>query len=486
MDGRHRSSSAGGRARGAGRLKPFSTQTLAPLWAALALAIGAAGVEAQSTRMPSTLRYGTGLLDVPVAGVAAHLTLLTTFSGFWTSHDTEILTNELGDAIGERPFEGGFRSDASITLGLFDRLEVGTTLQAFEGRTRGGDLIGAYGRLSLIPPEEHGMGLALGIRWLSGPDFGDGVDRAPGRLGGTDVRLRDPIAGKGAHTELTGYAVGTATLRGLDRGPLPRHDLTVTGGWGTGMFSAGDGLGWYELADSEGWFGGLVLHVELSRGRLLNLMGEWNGFDLNVGAQLDLGGLRVGAHVLGLNYPEDLSIYRSTKFGVLGSVALCLKELGTCRPQLLERPPPDTIALPAPPPDTVVVVRGTPPARPSDRVVELCLATGDAVEVLITVRGDTLMGPKRVSLSGVRPALVFAGTYAQGKAFYEDGGPVTFDGRRYASTASLIRANCAEIERAGEYRGVPLFADRGAARPPAAIYLPVRAGVWRRYEWDGR
>ena len=96
--------------------------------AALTLAVGAGAAQAQTTKMPSTLRYGSGLLDVPVASVIPHLSLVTTFSGFWTSHDTEILTNDLGVQVGERPFDGAFRSDASITLGLFDRLDRTSTL----------------------------------------------------------------------------------------------------------------------------------------------------------------------------------------------------------------------------------------------------------------------------------------------------------------------------------------------------------------------
>ena len=56
---------------------------------------------------------------------------------------------------------------------------------------------------------------------------------------------------------------------------------------------------------------------------MLNLIGEWNGFDINLGAQLDFGGIRVGGFLLGANYAEKISTYRSKKFGILGSIALC-------------------------------------------------------------------------------------------------------------------------------------------------------------------
>jgi len=454
--------------------------------AALVVAVGAGALEAQSTQMPSTLRYGSGLLDVPVATVIPHLTLVTTFSGFWTSHDTEILTNDFGVQVGERPFDGAFRSDASITLGLFDRVEIGTSLQAFEDEAEGGDLVGAFGRLLIFRPEDHGIGLAVGGRFLTTPDFGDGVDRAPGRLGGADIRIRDPIAGEDVGTERTVYAVASATLRGLDSDGLPRHDVTVSAGWGTGMFQGGDRLPWYEFADSEGWFGGVALHVEVGEHRLLNLIGEWNGFDVNLGAQLDLGGLRVGAYVLGVNYAQDVSIYRSTKFGILGSVALCLPELGTCRPKLLERPAPNMIQLPAPPPDTVEVSRTGPPPLGTGRSTEICLASGVAIDVLVLATGDTLVGPDRVPLDNLRPGLVFAGTYADGLPFYEAGEPVSLEERRYGKVGGLLDLACGDMVQVGEFAGVPLFAERGSTRPPDRLYVPVRPGLWHGYEAGGR
>ncbi len=468
--------------RRASREGRLTTTTLGRGAIALALTLWAGAVQAQSTQMPSTLRYGSGFLDVPVASVVPHLSLVTTFSGFWTSHDTEILTDDLGVQVGERPFGGAFRSDASITLGLFNRLEVGATLQAFEDQADGGDLVGGFGRLSLVRLEDHGVALAVGARLLSSPDFGDGADRAPGRLGGADVRLRDPIAGRDVSTEVTAYAVASVTLRGLDSDALPRHDVTVSGGWGSGMFRGGDLLPWYEFADSEGWFGGVALHVALAEHRLLNLIGEWNGFDVNVGAQLDLGGLRLGAHVLGLNYTQDLSIYRSTKFGVLGSVALCLTELGTCRPKLLERPPPDTIQLPAPPPDTVVVIRTVAPELPTGQPTEICLATGNTVEVTVTAQGDTLVGPARVSIESLRPGLVFAGTYARGRAFYEADESIAFGQAPYNKSGAPVRLACDRIVRVGEYMGVALFAIRGGERPAPTVYVPVSPGVWQAYD----
>ena len=116
----------------------------------------------------------------------------------------------------------------------------------------------------------------------------------------------------------------------------------------------------------------------------------------------------VGAHVLGVNYSTDASVYRSSKFGLKVSVALCGARL--CKATLRDRPVGQVVVLPAPPPDTVVVR----PPLPTGTPTTICLATGESVDVLITKGGATLVGPSRVPLEELRPAVDFAGTYAEG------------------------------------------------------------------------
>ncbi|RMH17687.1 MAG: hypothetical protein D6701_07225, partial [Gemmatimonadetes bacterium] len=451
-----------------------------------ALALATVSGAAAQTKMPSTLRYGSGLMDVPVASVLPHLAVVGTFSGFWTSNDTDFVTDDNGVPIAVEPFESGFNSDLSLAVGLFDRLEVGGTFQAFEDEANGGNLVGAFGRLSIVRPQDYGLGLAVGARYVPGPDYGDGIDRAPGRLGRADRRLRTTLGGEDIDTDFSFYAVADAELPGIDSEHLPRHDFTVTGGWGSGMFRDGDRLPWYGATDSNGWFGGVALHVELAEASLLTVMGEWNGFDLNVGAQVDVKGVRVGAHVLGVNYGIDQSIYRSTKFGLLGSVAFCVEQGGLCRPSLKDRVKPDTIQLPAPPPDTVVVTRVEAPPLPTGAPAQICLATGQPVEVLVTSRGDTLVGPSRVAIESLRPGVVFAGTYAEGRAWYEADEPIAFEKTPYARSGGMVRLNCDGITQVGEYMGVPLFVQRGAEKPYKMLYVPVRPGVWQGYEADLR
>ncbi len=457
------------------------------LGVALALVLAAAAeTAAQNTKMPSTLRYGSGLWDVPVASVLPHMAIVGTYSGFSVSIDRELSTNAAGDIIGFGSAYEKWLSDASVTIGLFDRVELGATFQNFSDGSAGGTMIGGFGRVALIRPETQGIGLAGGLRVVSAPTY-DGVPGnlsfQPSRLGHPDARLYDTYSGKDdVNTTATPYAVATAMLRGFDSDIFPEHDLTLSVGWGRGAFSDGDQLRWYQFADSEGWFFGSALHLEVGDNALLNLIGEWNGFDINLGAQLDFGGIRVGGFLLGANYAEKISTYRSKKFGILGSIALCPNEGGLCRPGLIDRPRPDTIRLPAPPPDTVVIEREVAPPLPTGTPVQICLATGQSETVLVTAQGDTLVGPARVPIGALRPGVVFAGTYAAGAQWYETDQPITFERRTYSRSGNEARLSCADIMRVGEFNGVPLFADRSASTPYTRLYVPVRPGVWQPYE----
>jgi hypothetical protein len=283
---------------------------------------------------------------------------------------------------------------------------------------------------------------------------------------------------------ITPYAVASAFLKGFESGFLPDHDFTFSLGWGNGTFKQGDFLPWYSFVDSEGWFAGTTLHLGLTESALLNLSADWNGFDVNAGAQVDLNGIRIGAHVMGVNYMNDVTVYRSRKFGVLGSVALCPTGGSMlCRAQLMERPGQDTIRLPAPPPDTITITREVAPALPTGQAATICLATGTDVEVLVTAQGDTLVGPSRTSIRTLRQGgVVFAGDYAQGRTWFENNSAITFESASYQKSGTPVRLNCPEIMRVGEYMGVPLFAMRNATRPYQQLYVPVSPGVWQMYE----
>jgi hypothetical protein len=462
----------------------------------LAAVVLSAQVAAQTTKMPSTLRYGSGYLDVPVASVLPHLAVTGTFSGFRLDLDRTVITDpSFGTIIGSGPERREWLFDGSVALGLFDRVEIGTTLQSFNDSDSGGNIWGAFGRVAVLRPEEQGIGLAGGLRYVSAPSWDDNRSYQPGRLGFPDRRFREdlvdgPDPDDDIQTELTFYGVASAMLRGLESDWFPDHDFTISAGFGNGMFAEGERLEFYRYVDSEGWFVGGATHLKIGESTLLNVMGEWNGFDLNFGAQLDLNGIRVGGHVLGANYWAEVGEYRSQKYGFLVSACLDLSGGGSilCRPQLMARAVPDTVRLPAPPPDTVritVQAPAPPPAQPqlpTGTPTDLCLATGEVVQVLITAQSDTLVGPSRVSIRTLRPGVVFAGTYAEGRDWFVADRPITFEQREYRKAGSEVRLECPNITRVGDFMGVPLFVTRDATRPFQTLYVPVRPGFWQAYQ----
>jgi len=457
------------------------------LLAAALLVVPAQDLAGQTTNMPSTLRFGSGYMDVPSASVLPHLAIQGTFSGFWINLDRTLLADGSGAIVGTGPELDQFYGDGSFTLGLFDRVEAGVSLQSFNDGDKGGNIWGAFGRVALLQPASQGLGLAVGARYVTAPSFDpDGDIFAPSRLGYPDSRTREQFSGgtdaPEMSTDLSFYGVASVFLRGFESTWFPDQDWTLSLGWGNGMFTDGEELEWYRAADSEGMFAAAAMHMGVGEGKLLNLMGEWNGFDLNLGAQLDLGGIRVGGHYLAANHLEDISAYRSAKFGFLVSAALCPEDGLLCKPALMERPSADTIQLPAPPPDTVVVTREVAPPLPTGSPANVCLATGQNVEVLLTAQGDTLVGADRVSIRTLRPGVVFAGAYSAGREWFTNDEAISFEDRSYDKSGGEVSMACADIMRVGEHMGVPLFTMRDAERPFETLYVPVRPGVWQAYQ----
>jgi hypothetical protein len=455
---------------------------------AIALTLSAApAASAQAPTFGSTLRYGSGLLDVPVASVLPHLGVRAGYSGFWTDVDRSVLVNDSGDEAGFAPGGRVYHEDGSFSLGLFDRGEMGVSIQSLGSPDSGGDMWGIFGRINLLQPRGQGIGVAVGGRYLTRQDFGDGITRASGRLGFPDARLVRRFEGsdKPMRTRLSLYGVATAQLRGFDASRIPENDIVLSLGWGGGMFRGSSGADFYGDG-SNGWFMGASSHWRLGDDAVLLLMAEHNGFDVNVGMRADVSGASVGVHLLGANHSRPAggysSEYRSPKLGVSVSLAVCPDAPGLrCRSRLMERVEPDTIRIPPPPPDTVIV-DASASAEPEGEPAAVCLSTGQSAPIRITAAGDTLVGSTGTPISELRPIVDFAGRYADGEIWYERRDDIQFEGDRFVPVGGPFDITCGEILRVGAYQGIPLFADRDAIRPLEAVFVPVRIGVWQRYE----
>jgi len=444
---------------------------------------------AQTPTMPSTLRYGSGLIDIPVSSVLPHLHITGTLSGSKIQLGRRILIDETGQPAGYGPGRDDILADGSVAVGLYDWAEAGFTLQSLNGPDEGGNIWGVFGRVRLWEPVDQGVGLAVGGRYLTSPTFGDGVQYAPGRLGFADERLRKEYTTvRGLDSNLSLYAVATAYLRGFDGGPIPENDMTFSLGYGGGTFGQGGGLDFYSDGHSGGWFMGGSLNTRLGERTQLTLMAEHNGFDVNIGAHVDWAGLRVGGQYLGSNHdwPKDGhdSEYMKPKWGIVASLAVCPGEAGfRCRPRMMRRTEPDTIYLPSPPPDTIVInTGGEAGPRLQGVPANVCLSTGQNVPIQITSVGDTLVGPQGIPIRELGPGLVFGGSYAGEAFWYQDDQVIVFEGGDFGKSENTFPIDCGQILRVGVHQGVPVFAVVSASRPLDVIFIPVRPGVWHRYQ----
>jgi hypothetical protein len=84
-------------------------------------------------------------------------------------------------------------------------------------------------------------------------------------------------------------------------------------------------------------------------------------------------------------------------------------------------------------------------------------------------------------LSELRPAVALAGVYAENRAWFEAGEPITVEQRSYGRLGAAVPLDCGDIRQVGEHLGVPLFATDTGGASPEILYVPVRAGVWQPY-----
>lgn len=130
--------------------------------------------------------------------------------------------------------------------------------------------------------------------------------------------------------------------------------------------------------------------------------------------------------------------------------------------------------------DTVVVTKEVAPPLPTGDSTEICLSTGMPAHVLISARGDTLIGDARVRIKDVRPLLTFAGAYAADEEWFARD-TLRFDKRLYRKAGMVQRRICDELKEVGRFEGVPLFAEVTAMARVPMILVPVRPGLFQPY-----
>ena len=179
--------------------------------------------------MPSTLRYGSGLLDIPVASVLPHMAIVGTYSGFAVSIVETIALDRKGQPSGPGEPHEKWVSDGAVAIGLFDRVELGATIQHLDTEENGGNMLGGFARVSLLPASLGYVDLAVGARYLSSPSYGDGYldGLQPGRLGHPDYRLHNEASGfQGGQHQPDAVRRGVRTCPAIrEAGPYPDRGL---------------------------------------------------------------------------------------------------------------------------------------------------------------------------------------------------------------------------------------------------------------------
>jgi hypothetical protein len=126
--------------------------------------------------------------------------------------------------------------------------------------------------------------------------------------------------------------------------------------------------------------------------------------------------------------------------------------------------------VPPPPPQPPMLPPPPPPPNPM-REIRVCVVENGALREVTamynTQTGDTTVNGQRI------PATT---GYAAGAAWFINNEAITVMNRRYVRYGLPRVLGVNEVSRVGEYQGVSLFAEAGAAGTPEVLYVPVRPG----------
>jgi hypothetical protein len=126
---------------------------------------------------------------------------------------------------------------------------------------------------------------------------------------------------------------------------------------------------------------------------------------------------------------------------------------------------------PPPPPPPPPVVEAQPTA------IRVCVVEAGAlreVDAMVMPAGDTMvmMAGQQRRFADAFPATGYAAT----QDFFVQDRPVRFQNREYVRFGLSRIVTPADVNRVGEFMGVPVFAETGAPARSEVIYLPVRPG----------
>jgi hypothetical protein len=146
--------------------------------------------------------------------------------------------------------------------------------------------------------------------------------------------------------------------------------------------------------------------------------------------------------------------------------------------QHLQRKPPEPIVQVRV--DTVVITKQVAPPLPDGTPTEVCLSTGQTIQIVVSPKGDTLVGPSRMRLRDA-PGVVIAGTYAGDASWFRGNEPIQFEKRAYTKSGAPLSPKCDDLKIVGDYNAFTILADVSAPTPLQKIYIPIRPGLFQPY-----
>ncbi|MGH7665200.1 MAG: hypothetical protein ACRENI_13070 [Gemmatimonadaceae bacterium] len=259
---------------------------------------------------PTTLHFGTGLINTPVAWVAPRN---ADFRMGVSGKEIPFVGNE--DAL---TFASRWNTNIAMETHWLGRFTVGVAAYSQNPE------YGFFGRLLLLRDNQFAFlpALAIGARNI-GP-----YGHEERFLIGHDIRL-DSTSGEyvevetGFDTSPTIYGVATKEfVFGASADGLP-SSLGLNVGWGTGIFREDGGLGdFYNESGTiaEGLFLGAKFSAHPTPGTTVYVLGENDGWDWNAGVVGDWRGISLGVYLTELEEGsrEDASnlVYNYRKWNV--------------------------------------------------------------------------------------------------------------------------------------------------------------------------
>lgn len=265
-------------------LMPMLMSTLMPMRVvvrvlALGLLLAPQALRAQRPTFAPTLFWESGLINTPAAFVAP------------LGGDLSISYSRLALDSASLPSAVSRNSNynLSIITSLWGRAEVG--LSIFSGDIRSG----LFGKLMLLD-QTNGIWRRGLVHWL--PSVAVGIRNVGGEtslnrlalVGATRVTTAPTLYGVATRTMVLAAAADGQTAR-------PKAQLSLSAGYGTGLFKDDGGLGKvYSSSSTGGVFGGASLDIATGGYSNVSIMVEHDAWAVNAGVRADWRGIRVSLY----------------------------------------------------------------------------------------------------------------------------------------------------------------------------------------------